>query len=70
MTYKQTMTAEEFRSLGAVCDAKPVADFTGEHVRTIQRLAAQGTLPAFKCGHSWKFSTAKILALFGIEDAA
>lgn len=60
------MTLEEFKSKD-IHEAGEVASFAGVDLRTVQRLAQRGELPCFRIGHSWRFSTAKLLEFWGIE---
>jgi excisionase family DNA binding protein len=43
-----------------VMTIKEVAEYLGVHTSTIYKYAQQGTIPAFKIGSDWRFSTKHI----------
>lgn len=63
----KTMTKEELAGLGVTTDSRDVAKIWGISWRQVQRLAKSGQIPAFKVGRQWRFCTAKILAMAGID---
>lgn len=69
---KKTLTAEEWGSLGAIIETPDVTRGLGLSCdRQTQRLAQQGKIPgAFKAGHTWKFSKAKVMEFAGLTEAA
>ena len=40
-----------------VMNIKQVAEYLGVHTSTIYKYAQRGTIPAFKIGSDWRFST-------------
>ena len=43
-----------------VMNIKQVADYLGVHTSTIYKYAQKGTIPAFKIGSDWRFSSKHI----------
>ena len=43
-----------------VMNVEQVADYLGVHTSTIYKYAQRGTIPAFKIGSDWRFSTKHI----------
>ncbi len=43
-----------------VMNIRQVAGYLGVHTSTIYKYAQQGTIPAFKIGSDWRFSTKHI----------
>ena len=62
-----SMTAADLEAAPVLLTPKQTADLLGFCPRTVQRLAAEGKLPAVKVGNKWRFNKAKIAALAGIE---
>lgn len=48
-------------------DAKSAAEILNVSPRHLQRMAAQGKIPAFRVGKLWRFNRAAIERLAGIE---
>lgn len=67
MYVKPTRSVEEFDALPLLLTPEEVSELTGYTVRGVQKLAAQGKLPAVKVGNKWRFNKAKLAEALGID---